>query len=394
MKINIRVSWPAWLGINSTAEIISMVWADLWYNVLTDLEYESRIKWWTNWFDINISNESKSISKYVDILIVFSYDAIIKSLRYLKTGAIIITNKKFSIKIEEKVIKELEKKQVKIFDIEINDKYDNTYLLWVLTKLLNIPFEIIEKKLERAFAKKWEEIVEKNKDIIKEIIKNYDFNWYKSTVELNQISEKKEFSYWNKLIAYWAIEGWLEFYSAYPMTPASSILTEVINSKRVTYLQAEDEIAVINSALWASFTWARSMVWTSGGWFALMAEALSFAIQAEISVVVVLSQRAGPSTWTPTYHEQWDINFALNPTFWDFEHIVLTPSTLEEAYYFSWLALNLADKYQMVVLLLVDKQLSELHGTVEKLEAPKINRGKMLDNPQDDYKRYECTDDW
>ena len=88
------------------------------------------------------------------------------------------------------------------------------------------------------------------------------------------------------------------------MTPASTILTEIVNSKKVKYLQAEDEIAVINSALGASFTGARSMVATSGGGFALMTEALSFAAQAEIPVVAVLAQRAGPSTGTPTFHEQ------------------------------------------------------------------------------------------
>jgi 2-oxoglutarate ferredoxin oxidoreductase subunit alpha len=46
-----------------------------------------------------------------------------------------------------------------------------------------------------------------------------------------------------------------------------------------------------------------------------MTEALSFAVQAEFGVTVILSQRAGPSTGTPTYHETGDINFALNPTF-------------------------------------------------------------------------------
>ena len=84
------------------------------------------------------------------------------------------------------------------------------------------------------------------------------------------------------------------------MTPASTLLTEVVKQNRVKYIQNEDEIAVINSALWASFTWARSMCWTSGGWFALMSEALSFAVQAEFPIVTVLAQRAGPSTWTPT----------------------------------------------------------------------------------------------
>jgi 2-oxoglutarate ferredoxin oxidoreductase subunit alpha len=99
------------------------------------------------------------------------------------------------------------------------------------------------------------------------------------------------------------------------MTPASTVLSEIVNSKKVTYLQAEDEIAVMNSALGASFTGARAMVATSGGGFALMTEALSFAAQAEFPIVAILSQRAGPSTGTPTYHEQSEISYALVPTF-------------------------------------------------------------------------------
>ena len=125
-----------------------------------------------------------------------------------------------------------------------------------------------------------------------------------------------------------------------------------------------------------------------------MSEALSFAVQAEFPITVVLAQRAGPSTGTPTFHEAWDLNFALNPTFGDFNHVVMYPSTLEEAYYFGWLALNIADKYQTQVIILMDKQSAELHGTVSELNVPEIDRWVILDNPPEDYKRYELTDSW
>jgi len=166
-------------------------------------------------------------------------------------------------------------------------------------------------------------------------------------------------------LAYGAIDNGLEYYAAYPMTPASTILSEVIKSKKVNFLQAEDEISVIMSALGASFTGARSMVGTSGGGFALMVEAISFAQQAELGIVMALSQRAGPSTGTPTFFEQGDINMALSPSFGDFDHIVINPSTLEDGYYLSGLALNLAQKYQTVVILLTDKQYSDGKATLE-----------------------------
>lgn len=213
---------------------------------------------------------------------------------------------------------------------------------------------------------------------------------------LPKISEnfsEKSLSYGNKAIAYGAIASDLEFYSAYPMTPASTILTEIVNSKKVKFLQAEDEIAVINAGLGASFTGARSMVGTSGGGFALMTEALSFAAQAEIPIVVVLSQRAGPSTGTPTYHEQADILYAIRPTFGDVENIVMVPSTLENGYFMGGQSLNLAQKYQTTVIILTDKQFSEGKATISEFIKAETNRGKIIENPSEDFARYKLSDD-
>ncbi|MDD5770535.1 MAG: hypothetical protein PHE25_06195, partial [Candidatus Gracilibacteria bacterium] len=279
---------------------------------------------------------------------------------------------------------------IKIIYLDINDKYENPYLLGLFASYFDIKNEAIHHALKEIFGRKGEATRNANIAIFDNV--SSKINTLKSDISIKNVGEKREISYGNKLIAYGAINAGLEYYSAYPMTPASTILTEIIASKKVPYLQAEDEIAVMNSALGASFTGARSMVGTSGGGFALMTEALSFAIQAEIPIVAVLSQRAGPSTGTPTFHETGDINFALNPTFGDFEHIVLSPSSLEEAYYFAGLALNLADKYQSIVLLLVDKQTSEILGTYSNLQKVEIDRGIILENPPLDYKRYELNE--
>jgi 2-oxoglutarate/2-oxoacid ferredoxin oxidoreductase subunit alpha len=206
-------------------------------------------------------------------------------------------------------------------------------------------------------------------------------------------STAKNLTYGNKALAYGAVASELEYFSAYPMTPASTVLTEIIASRKVTYLQAEDEISVMNSALGASFTGKRAMVATSGGGFALMTEALSFAAQAEFPIVAILSQRAGPSTGTPTYQEQSEISYALVPTFGGCDHVVLIPSTMEEGYAMAGQALNIAQKYQTTVIILTDKQYSEGKVSISKLEATPANRGKLIDNPSADYKRYELTDD-
>ena len=389
MFLNIRVTGPAWLGINSTSDIITNIFAHLGYHIVTDIEYESRIKWWVNYFDIFVSDSPWYLTKYCDILLAFNAESLEKTIFNLKKNWVVFCNQKIYLSLKDPVKKYIEENDIKIFSLEINDKYDNTYLLALFAYYFDIDTLVIKDCLSEIFTRKWTATIEANVKIFENAYNTLDFQ--KSEQKIVKIWTKKEVSYGNKMVASWAINSALEYYSAYPMTPASTILTEIIASKKVTYLQAEDEIAVINSALWASFTGARSMVGTSWGWFALMTEALSFAIQAEIGIVVALSQRAGPSTWTPTYHETWDINFALNPTFWDFEHIVLTPSSLEEAYYFSGLSLNLADKYQTIVILLLDKQFSELSWTIGELVQLDVNRGEILENPADDYKRYAFT---
>jgi 2-oxoglutarate/2-oxoacid ferredoxin oxidoreductase subunit alpha len=394
------------MWVNSTADIIANLFAELWYDLITDIEYESRIKWWTNIFDINISNSrDKFLSKKIDIILAFNNQSLKKQIPSLKTDAVIIINKKWIEKLEkEKILKNT----YNILTTEISDKYDNIYLIWILTKFLSIDLEIILSKIEEIFKNKWKEIIEKNQNIVKNIFNSSHPNplplgegveQKSNLIKINwkfnkKIWEPNHTIYWNKAIAYWAIKWELWYYSAYPMTPASTILTEIINSKKVKYLQAEDEIAVVNSVLWASFTWERAMCWTSGWWFALMSEAISFAVQTEIPLTIVLSQRAWPSTWAPTFTEQWDINYALNPSFGDFNHVVLYPSNMEETYYFSWLALNIADKYQTQVIILMDKQSSELIATHDKLTVPKVDRWVILKNPKEDYKRYEINNTW
>ncbi len=391
MRINIRVTWAAGLGMNSTADIIADVFAELWYNVNTDIQYQSIIKWGINYFDIFVSDSSKYISKYVDVLVALDAKNLEAALSFLKKQAIIITNSKNIMKLEKA---DVSLSDFQILPLEIDAKYDNTYLISLLAKLFTLDTEIIESKIQKIFARKWQEVVDANLEIFRSIIGKYSITVDNPFWALMRIGEARKTTYGNKALTLWAVAGELEYYSAYPMTPASTILSEVIKAGTVPYLQAEDEISVAMSALWASFAGKRSMVGTSWGWFALMVESISFAQQAELPLVMVLAQRAGPSTGTPTFFEQGDLNMALNPSFWDFEHIVIAPSSLENAYYTGGQALNLAQKYQTVVIVLIDKQFADGKATLEsKLVVPEVERGKLELSPSKEYKRYELTQD-
>lgn len=391
MRLNIRVTGAAGLWMNSTADIIADVFAELGYHVNTDIQYQSIIKGGINYFDIFVSTESKYISKYVDVLVALDAKNLEEMLPFLKEKGIIIVNSKHLEKLEKKWVS-LEKYQ--ILPLEIDAKYDNTYLISILAKLFSLESEIIEAKIEKIFKRKGQVTVDANIKIFQHIHSEYNISVDNPFGAMKRVGPVRKSSYGNKALTQGAIAGELEYYSAYPMTPASTILTEVIKDGTVPYLQAEDEISVAMSALGASFAGKRSMVGTSGGGFALMTESISFAQQAEIPLVMALAQRAGPSTGTPTFHEQGDLNVALNPSFGDFEHIVVAPSSLENAYYTGAQALNLAQKYQTTVIVLIDKQFADGKATLEEeLTIPEVERGKLETNPATDYKRYELTDD-
>jgi len=377
--------------MNSTADIIAEVLAHMWYHINTDIEYQSLIKWGINYFDIFASDDSSYISKYADIVLALDAKNLEYSLGTLRKWWIIISNAKHIKKMQES---EVSLEDFSVLSLDIDDKYDNTYLVSVLAKYLHLDPKVVDAEIEKVFARKGQEMVDHNLKIFHDILNDYEIPKDIETQKLSKIGEAKKLNYGNKALTQWAIAGKLEYYSAYPMTPASSILTEVVKDGTVPFLQAEDEISVAMSALWASFTWKRSMVGTSGWWFALMVESISYAIQAEIPITMVLSQRAGPSTGTPTFQEQWDLGLALHPSFGDFDHIVLTPSTLENAYYTWAQALNLAQKYQTVVIILTDKQFADGKASIDsEMMIPDVERGKLEKKPDPEYKRYEITDD-
>lgn len=130
----------------------------------------------------------------------------------------------------------------------------------------------------------------------------------------------------NNALALGAMAAGLRFYSAYPMSPSTSIM-EYLASKSVeagiVVEQAEDEIAAINMAIGASFAGARAMTGTSGGGFCLKVEALGLSGIAEIPLVVVDVQRPGPATGLPTRTEQSDLKFVISAAQGEFPRMVI-----------------------------------------------------------------------
>lgn len=200
----------------------------------------------------------------------------------------------------------------------------------------------------------------------------------------------------NQALALGALTAGLKFYSAYPMSPSTSIM-EYLSLKSaetgIVVEQAEDEIAAVNMAIGASFAGARAMTGTSGGGFCLKVEALGLSGMAEIPLVVVDVQRPGPVTGLPTRTEQSDLKFVISASQGEFPRMVIALRHHEDAFYQTIRAFNMAEKYQIPVILLSDQYLADSTAAVPMLDSRRIALYESEDEPAGgDYARYRFTE--
>jgi len=199
----------------------------------------------------------------------------------------------------------------------------------------------------------------------------------------------------NEALALGAVAGGCKFAAGYPMTPGSGILLGLSVDGPplgLVFEQAEDEIAALNMAVGASYAGARAMVATSGGGFALMAEALSLAGMLETPVVVALGMRPGPATGMPTRTGQEDLAFALSAGHGEFPRLVLSPGSVEEAYALAHHAMEMSEAYQVPCILLTDQYLADTVVDADPGDFPALPANRRIvrgnDVPRDANGRY------
>lgn len=347
-------------------------------------EYPSLIKGGHNTYQVRVEEEPTGcIIKKINMLIALNKETIILHKEELATGAAIIYDPdKTTINEEEYGRPDIKFIKVPAHKLLTEEKLspimENQVFLGASIALLEYDFEILASVIRDEFKDKGEKI--EKEDVLAarkgyEYVKqNYNTTEYEHKLKPTG-KQKKVFITGNEAIALGAIQGGLTFYSAYPMTPASSILHTLAKEQqkyRIVVKQTEDEISAINMAIGAATAGARAMTGTSGGGFALMNEGYSLAAMTETPLVIVEAMRGGPATGIPTWTEQSDLKFILNAGHGDFPRFVLAPGTPAEAYEMTQEALNIAEKYQTPVIIISDKHLSESHWAHDPEEFKKI----------------------
>jgi 2-oxoglutarate ferredoxin oxidoreductase subunit alpha len=405
MDISIRIGGEAGQGIQVISSILARTFVRQDFYVFINQDFQSRIRGGHNFDQVRISNAPiRAAADKVQILIALDQETTNRDLGCLaESGVLLFDGDAIDFTSDDsnhlsipfgKIASEVGKSKIMI----------NSVAIGAAIALTDFELQPVLNCIKEQFQQKGSEILENN---LRSATAGYEFVRrdlkIKSsfTVPSAETVRNKMMLTGSQAIALGAMASGLKFYSGYPMSPATSIMEFVAAQAErynIVFEQAEDEIAAINMVIGANFAGARAMTATSGGGFCLMVEALSLAGMTETPAVIVVGQRPGPSTGLPTRTEQADLNFVMHAGHGDFPRAVIAPGNPEQAVFLMSKAFNLADKYQIPVIVLSDQHLNDSNFTVDKLDFEDIviDRGRILSD-QDlplphKYNRYAAAD--
>ncbi len=402
VDINFMIGGEAGQGVQSVGSILAKALARGSFYVFADQDYESRVRGGHNFFRVRASDtEISALSESVDILIALNKESIDLHHSELKgNGAIIYDGDKIKDAGQHEGLFAVPLERL-AQDSAKNKLMSNTVALGAALGLANYDKNIIAGVIEQHFGSG-----DAGKANIAAASAGYEYARanFKRDFNHNLVppgNGRRMLLSGNDAIALGALAAGCKFMAAYPMTPTTTIMEYIASKAKdldVVVVQPEDEIAAINMIIGAAYAGVRSLTATSGGGFCLMVEGLGLAGMTETPVVVVLGQRAGPAIGLPTRTEQGELEFAIHASHGEFPRAVLAPATVEDAFWLTVKAFNLAEKYQTPVILITDQHLASSYATVEKFDLSQvtIDRGVLLSKEElaglGEYKRHRITE--
>jgi 2-oxoglutarate ferredoxin oxidoreductase subunit alpha len=297
--------------------------------------------------------------------------------------------------------------KLQIEKISMLSKMINVLTIGVSFALLKYDRKLVEDAIKATFNEK---IADMNLTAVDHAYdyaeKNFNLNNFKHKLEKLENTEPRIFLTGNQAVAMGKVLGGCRVQTYYPITPAADeseyleaheILKTRQGQEAIVVLQTEDEIAAINSASGACLAGARAATSTSGPGFSLMAEGLGWAGNNEVPVVITYYQRGGPATGQPTRHCQQDLRFAMHAAHGEFARIILASGDIKECFFDAAEVFNLAEKYQMPVIHLLDKAMANCSQTYPVFDYvnTKIDRGEIVSESElegKEYKRFQFTE--
>lgn len=398
--VSIVFGGEAGQGIATIEQMCAVILHKEGFHTFSVSEYMSRIRGGSNSTEIRVSNKKKNaFVERIDIL--FPLDCAVSGhlSGRISTDTLIIADESQAGKCVEarEVIRVPFLKTAEAAGGKI---YLNVVMAGFVLALFEVSDFSADDFLKKKFGRKGEEVVKQNMEAVRkgwalgeEIRKAQGLQ---ITLERRDQEKRSVLLNGEMAISIGAVAGGCDFIASYPMSPSTGVfngIAELSGDFDIAVEQAEDEIAAVNMGLGAWYAGARAIVSTSGGGFALMAEAVSLAGMIESPMVFHIAQRPGPATGLPTQTEQGDLNFVLHAGHGEFPRVILAPGTLEDGVVLTQKAFDFADKFQVPVFVLTDQFYMDMHLGSDTHVMPIEKYQKYFIETDEKYLRYKYTSD-
>ena len=408
-KISVMVGGEAGAGITRSGFLFAKACLRGGLHVFGTNDYQSLIRGGHNFYVARADAEKiYSQADTIDLLLALNKETIrLHKDGLVPGGGIVYDEEEITLRAEE-----LNRNDLKLYSVPLKGVVKelegplimrNTVALGAAVALVDYDLEILSGVIRDAFKPKVAELnVKAAKMGYDYALQHYAGNFEYRLERTSSTGKREMLLTGSEAVGLGAIRAGCKFYAAYPMTPATPLLhfmAPLDKEYGLIVIQAENEIAAINMVAGAFFAGVRSMTATSGGGFCLMSEGVGMTGMTETPAVILLAQRPGPSTGLPTYSGQEDLRFAIHASQGEFPRVVVAPGDVEECFYKTMEAFNLAEKFQIPVILIADKYLVESHGAAELFDQNRIgiDRGLLLTEDEymgdGEYKRHKFTED-
>jgi len=410
---NWAVGGEAGDGIDSTGKIFAQALSRAGRHVFTSKDFASRIRGGYTAYKIRTSvDRVQSVVNRLDVLIALTPRTIEENRDELHDGSVIIYDGERTTMADAPIpdnVVGLDVPLKRLAEDAGGAIMRNVVALGAACAVTDFPIENLDSALEKRFGAKGQKLVDNNKEAARKgqayVEENHDheFDYDLETTDNDYVLLNGD-----EAIGMGAIAAGCRYYAGYPITPATDVM-EYLKGRIEQYgghvVQAEDELSAINMALGAARAGARAMTATSGPGIDLMAETFGLVATTETPLVITNVMRSGPSTGMPTKQEQGDLNAMLYGGHGEIPRFVLAPTTIDECFWKTVEAFNLAEKYQLPVYLTADLSLAVTEQTFEPdafdMDEVEIGRGKLVDeeglaewqNEKGQFQPHAITDD-
>lgn len=407
-ELTIRFAGTAGEGVLTAGDILAKTLSRSGYHVFYTVDYDAEVRGEKlSMSQVRVSPKPLlSQGGHADILVAFSKEAAEAHVDSLSPDGVLIYDHKIIDAFGDTSVYEIDagegRKTIPLPFLELawkkagRPESKNMVALGAVSAVLGLLSDAVTQVVEERLGREGH-AAEANRQALhlgSEAAANVCDNWRMATGD----GKRRIFLSGNQAVVLGALAAGCRFFAGYPITPASEImegLARELPKVGGTAMQMEDEMAAMGAVLGASFGGIKAMTATSGPGFSLMSELINLGAMAEIPSVIVNVQRGGPGTGLPTKPEQSDLNMAVYGVHGESPRIVLAAASVEDCFYRTIDAFNLAERCQTPVILLSDQFLAQRKETVDHLDPARIfieARKTPAPEELDDYRRYRRTE--